>query len=212
VKDLFVLTADSDMEALIRVVLTRHRDLGIHPLTFEVRRFPGRDAGMVKEGPEIARVMVNKSEYSRLILVWDHQGSGWHSLRAEEAAARIQQRLDGVTWMDRSAAVVVLPELEAWLWHCPASIARLLGVTPDEFDAVTARASTQLDRPRERCRRELPKELFEGALYQKKRRKPLPEDFKTLGASANLSDWTASETFHRFVELLRAWFPAKVRR
>lgn len=77
-KDLFVLTADSDAEALIKSVLQRHRDLKIHPISFEVQRFTGRDSGMVKEGPEIARVMVQKSEYSRLILVWDHHGSGWH--------------------------------------------------------------------------------------------------------------------------------------
>jgi hypothetical protein len=32
---------------------------------------------MVKEGPEIARALVKKTEYSRLILVWDHHGSGW---------------------------------------------------------------------------------------------------------------------------------------
>ena len=211
-KDLFVLTADSDMQALMRAVLARNRDLQIHPITFEVQRFPGRDSGMVKQGPEIARVLVKKTDYSRLILIWDHHGSGCHTLRPEEAVKRIQQRLDGVTWADRSGAVVVVPELEDWLWHCPGSIARLLGITAGEFDAGTARAATQLQRTRERCRLESPKELFEAVLYQKKRRKPLPEDFKTLGSSANLKNWNGSETFARVVEILRAWFPPARRR
>ena len=89
---------------------------------------------MVKEGPEIARAMVQKTEYSRLILVWDHHGSGWHDTKPEQAVTRIEQRLDGVTWTDRSAAVVVVPELEEWIWHCPASVARCVGSKTTEFD------------------------------------------------------------------------------
>lgn len=210
-KDLFVLTADSDMEALLRAVLARHRDLQIHPLSFDVRRFIGRDSGMVKEGPEIARVMVSKTEYSRLILIWDHHGSGWHDLRAAEAVTRIEQRLNGVTWTGRSAAVVVVPELEEWLWHCPATIARHLDLNSAAFDELTARAVIQMELSRERCCRDLPKELFEQVLYFKRRRKPLPEDFRMLGSSANLSNWVGSESFDRLAGILRTWFPPRAK-
>jgi hypothetical protein len=209
-KDLFVWTADSDAEALIRAVLQRHRDLQIHPISFDVDRLFSRDSGMVKEGPEIARARVSKTEYSRLILVWDHDGSGWEQrVVPEQAVTRIQQRLDGVTWTDRSAAVVIVPELEEWLWHCPASVARHLGVSAADLDTLTARVAAELSLSREPCCRERPKELFEGVLYYKKRRKPLPEDFRMLGSSANLAKWSASETFGRLVEVLRAWFPAR---
>ncbi|HXB71624.1 MAG TPA: hypothetical protein VNY05_25530 [Candidatus Acidoferrales bacterium] len=207
-KDLFVLTADSDAQALIQAVLRRHQALQISPISFEVRRFPGRDSGMVKEGPEIARAMVQKGEYSRLILVWDHHGSGWHKLKAAQAVVKIQERLDGVTWTNRSAAVVVVPEMEEWLWHCPASVAGYLGSNAAEFEIVTARAATRLGRTRDRCYGESPKELFEAVLYDKKRRKPLPEDFAALGSSADVTSWCRSETFARFVAILRAWFPA----
>jgi hypothetical protein len=195
-KDLFVWTADSDAQALIRAVLQRHRDLQIHPISFDVDRLFSRDSGMVKEGPEIARAKVKKTEYSRLILIWDHDGSGWERVVPEQAVTRIQQRLDGVTWTDRSAAVVIVPELEEWLWHCPASVARHLGVSAADLDTLP-------------CCREKPKELFEGVLYYNRRRKPLPEDFRMLGSSANLAKWSASETFGRLVEILRAWFPAR---
>ena len=208
-KDLFVLTADSDAQALIRAVLRRHRELQIRPISVEVQRFTGRDSGMVKEGPEIARALVKKTEYSRLILVWDHHGSGWHNLNAEQAVTRIQQRLDGVTWADRSAAVAVVPELEEWLWHCPVSVARCLGSNTAEFETVTARVVTRQNLSRERCCRERPKELFEAVLYDRKRRKPLPEDFERLGSSADLAQWSASETFGRLVGILRVWFPSR---
>lgn len=208
-KDLFVLTADSDAQALIKALLERYRDLQIHPITFDVQRFVGRDSGMVKEGPEIARALVKKADYSRLILVWDHHGSGWENLSGAEAAARIRQRLDGVTWIGRSAAIVVVPELEEWLWRCPASVARHLGSTSDDFDNVVASAASGLKWSRERCCRERPKELFEAVLYQRKRRRPLPEDFKMLGSSANLTNWSDSDTFGQLVAILRSWFPAR---
>ena len=208
-KDLFVLTADSDAQALMKAVLGRYRDLQIHPISFDVQRFPGRDSGMVKEGPEIARALVKKTEYSRLILMWDYHGSGWHDLNAKQAVTRIEQRLDGVTWTDRSAAVVVVPEVEEWLWRCPASVARHLGSSAAEFDLLIARAVTGLDLSPERCCREKPKELFETVLYYKKRRRPLPEDFGLLGTSANLTKWSVSETFGRLVGILRAWFPTR---
>jgi hypothetical protein len=162
---------------------------------------------MVKEGPEIARFMVKKTEFSRMILVWDHHGSGWEKFKPDEAVTRIERRLDGVTWTDRSAGVVIVPELEEWLWHCPSSLARHFGSKAADFEATTTGALSQMNLTRERCCREKPKELFEAVLYQLERRKPLPEDFEMLGSSCNLTKWIGSETFARFVEKLRAWFP-----
>jgi hypothetical protein len=208
-KDLFVLTADSDSQAVMRTVLVRPRDLGIRQITAEIRRFPGRDSGMVKDGPEIARAMVKKSDYSRLILIWDHHGSGWHDRAPEDAVSRIQQRLDSSTWTDRSAAIVVVPEIEEWLWHCPQSIAGHFDISVDKLNALVTQLSTKLSRSRDRCCRELPKELFERVLYERKRRGPLPEDFESLAASANLNSWRASETFARLATVLEEWFPAE---
>jgi hypothetical protein len=208
-KDLFVLTADSDAQALIKAVLRRSRDLEIRPVSFDVQRFPGRDSGMVKEGPEIARALVKKTEYSRLILVWDHHGSGWHHRSADDVVTRIQRRLDGVTWADRSAGIVVVPELEEWLWHCSESVARCLGSDAAGLDIVTTRVTAELDLSRERCCRDRPKELFEGVFYHMKRRKPLPEDFEMLGLAADLAKWSTSGSFGRLVGILRAWFPVR---
>ena len=162
---------------------------------------------MVKQGPEIGRALGKGTDYSRLILVWDHHGSGWEKLSGAEAVARIRQRLDGVTWTGRSAASVVVPELEEWLWRGPASVARHLGSA--DFDKVVASAASGLNLSRERCCLERPKELFEAVLHQRKRRRPLPEDFKMLGSSANLTNWSDSDKFGQLVAILRSWFPAR---
>jgi hypothetical protein len=206
-KDLFVLTADSDSQAVMKSVLMRPAALGIRDISTEIRRYPGRDSGMVKEGPEIARAMVKKSEYSRLILIWDHHGSGWHNRTPEDAVARVQQRLDSSTWTNRSAAIVVVPEIEEWLWHCPRSIAGHVEMTVDRLNVLATQLSTKFSRSRDGCLRERPKELFEEVLYAKKRRRPLPEDFESLAASANLNLWRTSETFARFSSVLEEWFP-----
>ena len=204
-----MLTADADAEALMRAVLSRHKALQIRPVAFDIKRLPGRDNGMVNEGPEIARVLVNKSEHARLLLMWDHHGSGWEKRNPDQATIRIQERLNGVTWMGRSSAMVLVPELEEWLWHCPESIAAHLGVSNLEFAELSERAAIRLAKPLQRCKREYPKELFGIVFHGRKRRQPLPEDFRVLGSSADLTQWRASETFGRFTQVLQEWFPVK---
>jgi hypothetical protein len=118
-------------------------------------------------------------------------------------------RLDGVTWAERSSAIVFVPELEEWLWHSPRSIARYLGITDHELSLMVERAAAVLGKSFDRCRRELPKELFESVFRGKKRRQPLPEDFKSLGSSADLTQWTGSESFVRLTRILQEWFPTE---
>jgi hypothetical protein len=59
-KDLFVLTADADALALMSSILARHEALGIRLITFEVIRHPMKDAGVIKDGPETARMYKRK--------------------------------------------------------------------------------------------------------------------------------------------------------
>lgn len=127
--DLFVLTADADALAVMNAVLARPGDLGIRPVSFRVDRHFGRDPGVVKDGPELARMKAPKREFSKVILLWDHQGSGWEPrFTPAESEARIQARLDGVSWKDHSCAIALAPELEAWLCQDSSAIARFLGV------------------------------------------------------------------------------------
>ena len=71
-RDLVVITADADMEAVMRAVLKRPQALGIRDIAFEVRRHDGRDAGVFQNGPEVTRTL--KSDFDRLLMLWDHHG------------------------------------------------------------------------------------------------------------------------------------------
>ena len=205
-KDLFVLAADADAQALLQSLLSRHRALGIRPISYHVHRFPGRDSGMVQTGPEIARVLVDKSQYSRLLLIWDYHGSGWESKGVAHFAARIQERLNWVTWHQRASAVVLVPELEEWFWHCNRSIAMHLAMSETELGTSAGHAATRLGKPVEHSMQELPKELFEIVLHSRLRRQPLPEDFSILGASAKIGDLRRSKSFDSFNRILQSWF------
>lgn len=114
VKDLFLLTADADALAFMKSILARHDALGIHPITIEPMRHPLRDAGVIKDGPETARLYKRKCK--KALLLWDHHGSGHeHRLSPDDSVAKIQERLDGITWIASSGAVSVVPEFEEWL-------------------------------------------------------------------------------------------------
>jgi hypothetical protein len=205
-KDLYVMTADSDAEALLRALLARPAELDIAPIECKVERFIGRDSGMVQQGPEILRTKNLKGEFRRAVLIWDRDGSGWEQLDSEMAAARIQGRLDGVTWADRSAAVVLVPELEEWLWRCPEALRRIVGLDDERMAGAVRAAAKGLGLPAKGGEFVKPKELFQEVYYAKQRKRPLPEEFATFGRRARVAELMASDSFRRFVEILRGWF------
>jgi hypothetical protein len=205
-KDLFVFAADADAGAVVRAVLERPLSLGIRPITFDVDRHPYRDPGMIVSGPEFARL--HKGKYQRVILVWDHCGSGCEKrFDATQSAERIQTRLDTCTWKDCSAAVAIVPELEEWLWRNRPSICSHFQIDATQLEAWAAEFGRQFDRTADSIIREKPKEAFEYVVREKKRRPISPADYGKIAARAGLKSWRDSESFALLVETLRRWFP-----
>ena len=205
-KDLFVFTADADALAVIRAVLDRPSAIGIRSIACDVDRHTGKDPGMVKNGPELIRMTLKKTEFQNVMLIWDYDGSG--DLRSpEQSRAGIQLRLRQVTWEDRSDAVVVVPEIEEWLWHDLSALAHGLSIDVTRLQPHIDSFVAKRNKDFLTCKRTQPKELFEHCLYQVSRRKPLPDDFKRIATSANLARWEESTTFASFMEILRRWFP-----
>jgi hypothetical protein len=118
-KDLFVLTADADVQAIFRAILARPEALGTRPLSSVVDRHPYRDSGVFRNGPELLRAKP-KNEYGHFIVALDHHGSGCNS-QPDECGRVVQERLDSFTFKDRSHVVFIAPELEKWLWHKPSA-------------------------------------------------------------------------------------------
>lgn len=161
---------------------------------------------MVQSGPELARRY--KNDFERVILLWDHDGSGWERrFTAEDAESAMLSRLGGVTWKGASAAIVLVPELEEWIWHNTPSLRAHFGIEERELDGWTAELAGQLGIPAREISARRPKELFEHVVYNRLRRTISPRDFASIAKRASLRDWQRSRSFGQLVAVLRTWFP-----
>ncbi|MBI4909320.1 MAG: hypothetical protein HY820_37220 [Acidobacteria bacterium] len=189
-RDLFVYTADADAVAVVRVVLAKC------PLTHKVEPHEGRDSGMIKDGPETIRRKLRKDEYGKAILLWDHHGSGREATPPQKAERNLALRLEYCTWKDRSAAIVVVPELEEWLWQDPRAIERFYGLDSVHLTEAAKQAMNQ------------PKEALVAVHYKVRRKAKLqPADFEKLSTLANHRLWRKCPSFNRFMNTLEMWFP-----
>jgi hypothetical protein len=206
-KDLFLLTADADALAFMKSILARHDALGIRPVTIEPIRHTMRDAGVIKDGPETARLY--KRTCRKALLLWDYHGSGHeHRLSPDDSAAKIQERLDGVTWIDNSGAVSVVPDLEESLWHSASAINVYFGVAQGQLTGWVSEYAAKKRSTAENITRSTPKELFEFICLEKLKRSISPRDFEEMGKIASIRSLQKSSSFAKIVSLLQDWFPA----
>ncbi len=206
-KDLLVFAADADIGVFMDAILNRPAAVGIRPLTFDIIRHPQRDAGMVQTGPELARL--RKREYSKVILLWDHHGSGREKrFAAPVVAAEVSGRLDTVTWSGNHAVVALDPELEHWLWYCEPALSSYRGISRADLDAFVDDHAAHLGHSPQGLKTEQPKELFEAIVRIRLRRTISPRDFAEIGKRAGVTGLTSSTSFRHFVQTLREWFPA----
>lgn len=205
-KDLFVLTADADMQAVLRSVLRRHEEIGLRPIEFEVDRHTMRDSGMIASGPDLVRP--RRGKYRKVLLVWDHLGSGCEGkFTAEESARRVEERLVLVSWRDHASAIVIDPELEDWLWQDPASIGAHLGISPATLRKwLTEQQKSASDLLSPRSKMDL-EERLRHLFVDKCRRTVSPRDFERIAEQADLAAWEKSKSFQRLMTILRGWFP-----
>ncbi|MEW5952506.1 MAG: hypothetical protein AB1815_01935 [Bacillota bacterium] len=204
-KDLFVLTADADAMAAMTSVLKRHMFIGIRPVAFDVYRHTMRDSGVVKDGHVFVRRY--KGKYHKVLLIWDHHGSGFDSLEPRRCIEIVQERLNLVTWQGDSGAVVLVPELEEWLWHNEASLCKRLGISTADLQIWVEEYVKKKNTTVARVKQEQPKELFEYVCIEKARRTISPKDFEEIARVASLVDWQNSDSFRAVVSLLQSWFP-----
>lgn len=205
-KDLLVYVADADALAFMRAVLERPQALGIHPVDFDIERHPMRDSGMVQSGAELVRM--KKGKYQKALLMWDHHGSGRdHKQTPEMVEQEIQNRLDAFTWSGSSAVVVLVPELEQWLWFCENALAAHYGVSTDQLIQWQSEQADKLGITSDSLKAEQPKELFEHMMRNRLRRTISPRDFEEIGKRASIARLLECASFLAIAEILRGWFP-----
>lgn len=199
--DLIVLVADKDMEATIRGLLSRPAALGIPQLTFSVVPHAERDPGCILRGPELLRTYLRG--YRHALLLVDREGSGQeHSSRAV-LESELERRL-AADWQDRAAAIVLDPELEAWVWSDSPHVEEVLGWKGREPNLRSWLGAGGLWQ-NEALKPRLPKEAVEKALFAA--RKPRSSALYQQLAERVSFQRCRDPAFLKLLRTLRSWFP-----
>jgi len=124
-KDLVVLVADKNIEFTIRGILTRYKALGMRSISEDIFVHPERDSGCFARGEEFLRPFSKR--YAHALVMLDRDGSGRDSTGREVLEGDLERRLAQSGWEGRAVAVIIQPELEAWIWGDSPHIDDVLG-------------------------------------------------------------------------------------
>ena len=202
--DLVVLAADKHIAVSVDTLIRRRRvDLGIRAVSFDMRRHPNSDPGCRTNAVEFLRPFVRG--YRRAIVVFDHRGCG-----SQEAPKRIQRDIESALgrngWKGRSKAIVIVPELEAWVWIPSGKVARTLGWSRG-FEPLREWLEEKRFWSAGSSKPDDPKKALEQVL-RRNRKVSSSALFKELAASVDF-DGCRDPAFNELRQTLRGWFPAE---
>lgn len=199
--DLVVLVADRDTEAGIRQILARNEALRIRRIQCDIFVHPQRDPGCLVDGANFLRQF--STSYGRALIVFDREGCGRDDLPREEIEESVTRNLASNGWGDRCAAVVIDPELEAWIWTDSPRLPQVLG-WQSELQPVISWLRENGFTTDEHGKPFRPKEAFESTLraVRKPRSSRIYEDLARSISLERCSD----EAFMKLKRLLASWF------
>ena len=200
--DLLVLVADRNTEAAVRGILSREESLGIRKPSCDIRRHPEQDSGCRVDGCEYLKTFVN--QYERAILIFDHEGCGDEKTLPQDLEARLESDLAEAGWRDRSAVIVLAPELEIWVWSDSPHVDIEMGWAgrrPDLRAWLRAKGFLRQDQ----IKPARPKEAVEAALrlVRKPRSSTL---YQALAQEVSLVK-CKDRAFLKLKTTLQTWFP-----
>lgn len=132
-KDAVFLVADKDMEQTILGLLSRHQSFGITPISRDIFIHPQRDPGCWNEAVNYLRSFTKQYRYA--FVLFDYHGSGQDATwSADDLQQKLEDQLAQNGWEGRVRVIVLVPELEAWVWSESQKVDELLnwqGRQPD---------------------------------------------------------------------------------
>ncbi len=200
-KDLIILVADLDQESALFGLLGRHMSLKTKPITYDIRRHPGRDSGCRTQGCEFLRTFCR--QYRNAILLFDLEGSGRDQHSVETIENHLSQQLSINGWGDRARCIVIVPELEAWVWSESLAVDVVLGWTPLADLRGWLRGENWLAPGEFKPSR--PKEALHAALKQVGKKSVAPL-YRKLAEKVSFQ-YCTDRSFVRLLTALRTWFP-----
>lgn len=207
--DLVALFADKDAELLFERIIERGQERGcIRDVRWRSLRDPRRDAAVARDPGRSLQPFIGRG--SKLLVVWDHEGSG----REREAPQQVVE--SAVQSLVRRGApardvlcVALVPELETVLMPAWDRLASVLvegrGPVPSDV-AIAQRLGSSSVEALSEARRLRPKEAFQ-ALVEAAGLRWSARLFERLGGALSIPGLKGAREMEQITTCLQAWFP-----
>ncbi len=205
-RDLVILVPDRTFRLVVSTLLRRHESLGIRPLSLDIYSHTQFDPGCLRRCHEFLKPFLPTHHHA--LVLFDKHGCGREALPAEDLEQEVQQRLCRAGWEDRAGAIVVDPELEAWVWSESPEVERCLGWAGRESPLREWLREAGVWQPGS-AKPTDPKSAMALALREAGIAQARPV-FGQLAASVSLRRCT-DRAFVRLRGILQRWFPAQPR-
>jgi len=198
--DLALLTADGNAHEGIKAILGRTQALAIREIAFSSLVHPEHDPGCLGRSHDLLRPYVNLARYA--LVVFDREGSG-DDRPAPELEAEVEQHLQANGWAERSAAIVIEPEFDAWVWSPSPHVDTILG-WKDRSPGLRSWLMQQGFLEAEAGKPARPKEAMEHALREVKKPRSSAR-YREIGKLVSLTNCT-DRAFVKLRTTLQTWF------
>ena len=201
-KDLIVLAACDNIKATVEGTINNHRKLGISRIQFDVFVHPESDPGCVHRSHEFLRSQ--QSRYDKALVVFDHEGSGNETSPSDVVSNSVQEKLNTSGWINRSAVIVISPELENWVWSDSPNVDMTLGWSSRQPCLREWLLNSGFQNCSVTNKPKRPKEALEAALREirKNRSSKLFYNLADVVSFGRCTD----ESFVAYRSVLQAWF------
>lgn len=134
--DLACLVADKNLHVTMSEILGRFASLEIRPIQCQVIVHPNRDPGCFHRPEELLGGYREQAAHALIVLdrAWEGSPAGCGA----DLESQIEGRLATFGWSGWGRAIVIEPELEAWVFSDSPNVSRHLGWPGDAADLRVA--------------------------------------------------------------------------
>ena len=204
-KDLFVLAADKNIASALRGLFSRPQALGIRLIENDVTDYFERDPGCARHG--VATLSNLSEHYRHGLLIFDHEGSGREQIQPQKLQQELNEEFDRSSWGDRAKAIVLYPELEAWVWSDSPHVDDVAGWR-NRQPSLRRWLIEQGWLQDGEVKPVRPKETFEAALREVRKQRS-SSLYQQIAERVSLNRCNDA-SFLELKDILRNWFPASV--
>ena len=121
-KDLIALVEGKDDMQTLESLLQRFQALQIRQIEVDIFAHPASGSGCLRDSADFFRSLGASDVYRYALVLFDREGCGKDDCSADELEDLVKDQLFHSGWGDRGKAIVIEPELEAWIWSGVAPI------------------------------------------------------------------------------------------